>query len=141
MNRHFVIRNAGIRIRASEFVASLSASEEAPLEVVVGPYRHRRSLAQNNCLHGWMFAIANAYEESHGERISPEAWKEYFKGLFLGEKSTEVMGKMVTTTRSTSDLPVGEFRDMLDAIDRWAAEHLDLTLPRGIFYEEAMGKC
>jgi hypothetical protein len=139
MKRRLVLRDTKSRDIASAFIASLPVSADMPLEVIVATYRKRRSLAQNNCLHGWMQAIANAYEESHGDRIPPAAWKEYFKGLFLGEQSVEVMGKIVTTTRSTSDLPVVEFRDMLDAIDRWAVEHLFLSLPRGPEYDEAMG--
>lgn len=139
MKRRLVLRDTNSRDSALAFIASLPVSAEMPLEVIVATCRKRRSLAQNNCLHGWMQAIANAYEESHGDRIPPAAWKEYFKGLFLGEQSTEVMGKIVTTTRSTSDLSVSEFQALLEGIERWAGEHLLIALPHGPEYDEAMG--
>lgn len=137
MSRRFIVRDSAIRARAAEFVAGLPVGGD-PFEVVVQPHKRRRSLAQNALFHSWVAFIANAYEESHGDRIQPAAFKEYLKGLFLGETSVEVMGKIVTTTRRTADLPVAEFRDFLDAVDRWAVEHLQLFLPRGIDYDEAM---
>jgi hypothetical protein len=137
--RRFILRTPAIRERAAEYVASLPVSEEKPLEVVIRPYRRNRTLAQNNLAHKWFAAIADAYEESHGERIAAEAFKEYLKRQLLGEQAKEIMGQLVTTTRNTSDLSVMEFRDFLDAVDRWAVENLQLFLPRGHDYEEAMG--
>lgn len=136
--RRFILRSDDIRSRAAALVASLPVNSDRPLEVVVRAYRKRRSLAQNACLHGWCKAIADAYELSHGERIAPAAWKEWLKGRFLGEETTELMGRQVTITRHTADLSVVEFRDFLDAIDRWAVENLQLFLPRGYEYDEAM---
>ena len=136
--RRLILKTPEIRDRAASLVAGLPANADKPLEVIVRPYRKNRSLAQNACLHGWCTAIAKSYEEAFGERKSPETFKEYLKGLFLGEESSEVMGKTVTTTRHTADLSVVEFRDFLDAVDRWAVEQLQLFLPRGADYEEAM---
>ena len=138
--RRLILRSPDIRARAAEFVAGLPVDAERPFEVVVGPYKRRRTLAQNRTFHQWVTAIANAYEESHGERIAPEVWKEYLKSLFLGEASAEVMGKVVTTTRHTADLSVSEFCDFLDAVDRWAVNELQTFLPRGPDYEEAFGR-
>ena len=138
--RRFILRTPDIRARAAEFVAGLPVGEERPLEVVVGAYKRRRSLSQNRTFHMWVTEIANTYEETHGERIAPEAWKAYLKGLFLGEASAEVMGKVVTTTRHTADLSVSEFMAFLDAVDRWAVDNLQAFLPRGPDYEEAFGR-
>ena len=104
--RRLILKTPEIRDRAASLVAGLPANADKPLEVIVRPYRKNRSLAQNACLHGWCTAIANSYEEAFGERKSPETFKEYLKGLFLGEESSEVMGKVVTTTRHTADLSV-----------------------------------
>jgi len=136
--RRFILRSDEVRARAAALVASLPVNPDRPLEVLVRAYRKRRSLAQNACLHGWCKAIADAYELSHGERIAPAVWKEWLKGHFLGEQSVEVMGRQVTVTRHTAGLSVVEFRDFLDSIDRWAVENLQLFLPRGYEYEEAM---
>lgn len=137
--RRLILKTPEIRDRAASLVAGLPANADKPLEVIVRPYKRSRSLAQNNTLHLWVGAIATAYEEAFGDRKSPETFKEYLKGLFLGEESSEVMGKTVTTTRHTADLSVVEFRDFLDAVDRWAVETLQCFLPRGHDYDEAMG--
>lgn len=137
--RRLILKTPEIRDRAASLVAGLPANADKPLEVIVRPYKRSRSIAQNNLAHSWFVAIANAYEETFGDRKSPAVWKEYLKGLFLGEESSEVMGKTVTTTRHTADLSVVEFRDFLDAIDRWAVETLQCFLPRGHDYDEAMG--
>ena len=138
--RKFILRNADIRDRAVAFVASLPVGDERPFELVARPYKKSRTLAQNATFHFWMGTIANAYEESHGERIAPDVWKEFFKRRFLGEDSVEIMGKIVTTTRSTAGLKIDEFCTLLDAVDRWAVEHLQVFLPRGADYDEAMGR-
>ena len=136
--RKFIIRNADIRDRAAAFVASLPVDEARPFELSVRPHKKSRTLAQNSTFHLWVGVIADAYEESHGKRFAPDVWKEYLKRLFLGQQSAEIMGEIVTTTRPTAGLKIDEFCVLLDAVDRWAVEHLQLFLPRGADYEEAM---
>lgn len=137
--RRLILRSPAVRERAAALVAGLPVHDSRPLEVVVRPYKRHRSLAQNNCLWGWLTAISDAYADSHGERIAPEVFKEYLCGLFLGAESKEVLGKVVSVTRSTSGLDVVTFRDFLESIERWSVEHLQLFLPHGYDYDEAMG--
>lgn len=139
-SRRLIVRDAAIRDRAVAMVSGLPVNAERPLEVLVRAYKRNRSLAQNACLWGWLTAIANSYADSHGERIAPEAWKEYLCGLFLGSEVKEVLGKAITVTHSTSALDVTTFRDFLNDIEHWAVEHLQLFLPHGYDYEEAMGR-
>jgi len=115
--------------------------ESQGIEVVVRPYRRRRSLAQNKCLHGWCKIIADFVEEHHGDRIMPEAWKEWFKSQVLGE-TEQVMpdGSVRAITKPSSKVTVEEFKELLDYMDRWAATELQLELPRTEDYWESMGR-
>ena len=140
MTRRIILRTPELRARAVMGVGALPVNAEKPIEVVMRPFKRNRSLAQNSTLHAWLTAIATAYEEAYGERIAPAAWKEYLKRLYLGGESREVFGEVVTTTRSTASLSVGEFQDFLSAIDQWAVDQLQLFLPRGPDYEDAMGR-
>lgn len=114
--------------------------EAQGIEVLVRPYRRRRSLAQNKCLHGWCKTIADFVEEHHGDRIMPEAWKEWFKAQVLGQTEVEMPdGSIRAITKPSSKVTVEEFKELLDYMDRWAAENLQLELPRTEDYWEAMG--
>jgi hypothetical protein len=113
---------------------------DTSLELVVRPYRRRRSLAQNRCLHGWCKIIADFVEEHHGDRIMPEAWKEWFKAQVLGQTEVEMPdGTIRAITKPSSKVTVEEFKELLDYMDRWCAERLQLELPRTEDYWEAMG--
>lgn len=112
------------------------------VEIIIKPHRKHRTLAQNALFHAWMTEIAKHYAETHGDWHPPEVWKEYLKRLFLGEKAhTMPDGRVVTTTRGTSDLKVDEFAAFLDQIDMWAAQELELMLPHPEdMWAEAMGR-
>lgn len=111
------------------------------VEVKIGPARKARSLAQNRCFHGWMKAISDWWEDASGQRISPEAWKLWFKREYLGENASQMPdGKVVVTVRGSSDLTVAEMVDFLNRIEVWATNQDGLELPRGDDYMLAMGK-
>lgn len=121
-------------------ISELHPSGKA-VEIRIGPARKARSLAQNRCLHGWMKAISDWWEDASGQRISPEAWKLWFKREYLGESASQMPdGKVVITVRESSSLSVAEFVDFLNRIEVWALNQDGLELPRGDDYLLAMGR-
>ena len=111
------------------------------VEVRIGAVRKQRSLAQNRCLHGWMKAISDWWEDASGQRIGPEAWKLWFKREYLGESASQMPdGKVVITVAGSSDLTVAEMVDFLNRVEVWALNQEGLELPRGDDYLLAMGR-
>lgn len=114
--------------------------EARPVEVVVRPYRRKRSLAMNRCFHGWCKIVSDFVDDHYGIRHPPLVWKEYFKQLFLGEtQKTMPDGTVVSYTQPSSELNVEQFGELLTRIDAWAATELSLELPRNDDWMEAMG--
>lgn len=143
--RRYIVRDDQIRDRAAADVARVPVADDKGrprFQVVIKPFKRSRSLAQNSILHLWMQHISTHYAETHGEWHAPEVWKQYLKALFLGEQSSEMPGgRIVTITRHTSALSVGEFTELLEKIDMWCAEELSLMLPHPQdLYIEAMGR-
>lgn len=134
-----VLRNC--RARVQQYIQTLHPAGHA-VEVIVRKFKKKRSLAQNGLFHLWMGEVAKHYAEHFDDWKSPEVWKEFFKREFLGEKAHEMPGgRVVSTTRGTSDLTVVEFAEFLDRIDQWCSENLQLALPHPMdMYAEAMGK-
>lgn len=123
---------------------AIEAIKRAPLggkfRLVIEPHKQKRRLAQNNLLHMWMSELSQKYAETHGEWHKPDVWKLYVKQMFLGEYSYEVMGKVVTEIRHTSDLSVAEFSEFLNTVEMYVADEFGvlLTRPSDIYFE-AMG--
>lgn len=138
MKHTFIIRSEEIASRACEAVRGLDFSQVH--EVVVRPHKSNRSLAQNRTLHGWMTERSQKFAEATGKFATSKWWKEYFKEMFLGSESFEVNGKIITKTRSTADLKVGEFAEFLTTIDRYCVTELHIYLTRREDYDAAMGK-
>lgn len=110
------------------------------VEVWIRPYRKRRSLAMNRCLHGWCKIISDFVDDHYGIRHPPLAWKEYFKQQFLGEtQKTMPDGTVVSYTQPSRELNTEQFGELLTRIDAWAATELSLQLPRNDDWMEAMG--
>ncbi len=94
------------------------------LEIVVRPYKSKRSHEQNNRL--WkLYEIISDCVYIEGKRYSQEVWHEHFKRQFLGcdelqlpNGTTELRGK------STTRLKVDEMAEYQNKIQAWAAtEH------------------
>jgi len=117
----------------------IPADEHGVMQVEIRPYTKRRTLAQNRLLHQWCRELSDGYEDTGGERHSPEVWKQLLKDTFLGKDSHEIMGRIVETQIGTSDLNTSEFVAFLERVDHYAATiGVQLTHPDDIWLE-AMG--
>jgi len=115
--------------------------ESQGIEVVVRPYRKRRSLAQNRLLWWWLNQIAEHINASQGTAFSDEEIHEWMKRKFLGADVVELHGDKVEVRKSTRKLNTQQFTEYLEQIDWFCVEHLDMMLPRPEdLYEEAMGR-
>lgn len=141
--QRYVMGTKAIGREVIAYIQSLfDAGTEQPkavLEVIIRPYKAKRSLAQNACFHAWMGELSRLYSEHYGEEKAPWVWKEFFKRQFIGEAVEEVMGQVITCTRSTTTLSVNEFAEFLTRIDVWVLQELGLMLSRNRDYFEAMG--
>jgi len=111
-----------------------------PLLIEVSVKKKNRSLAQNKLFHLHMSEIAKHYGETQGEFYPAAVWKKYYKDKFLPEITSEIKGKLVTTTKDTSDLKMDEFASLIESVIQDAAQELNcqVTLPQDM-YAEAMG--
>lgn len=130
-NERYILRSKRVRQNAAEFVASLPVSDDQPLQVVVTPYRQRRSLAQNRCFHAICKELSDQFAEFYGQWHSSAVWKQLVKQELLGEEAHEIEGKVVCVTRHTSSLSTREFAQLLERLPPWALDcfGLEIGLP------------
>ena len=142
--RRFILRNPDIRARAAEFVAGLpvprSDNDAPPWEVLVQPYRRRRSMAQNRLYWMWVDAIRLHILDSTGKRFNKDELHEWLSSEFLPTKVVEIGGKAHPVRTSTANLNTAEMRDYLESIEHWAGSDLQCMLPHpDDLWAEAMG--
>ena len=109
---------------------------EPPMEVVIRPYKSRRSLDQN-ALHWKRLDIVRMHiADSTGQIFSAEEIHDFFKAKFLPVRLVEIGGEMVKVTRTTTKLTTKEMSEFMDAIDRYCIDRLHLYLPQPGMMEE-----
>lgn len=87
----------------------------------------RRSIPQNDRM--WLILTAVSKLDWHGQRYTPEEWKDYFTHAYRGEKWMPAEdGGMVPVGRSTSDLSVTEFGELMELMESFCARH-NINLP------------
>ena len=91
-----------------------------------------RSGKQNDMYWAWLGVLSEVgYTDKEMHKL--------MKVEHLGYENTTIGDKVVTELRSTKDLKVGEMKEYLDKIDRFAAD-LGIILPREEhLYYESMG--
>ena len=107
-------------------------------EVVLRPFKSKRSLAQNSLYWLWLTEISSQIKTADGKLLDKEEW-HYLCGLkFIGVKSFDVAGKTyVTPMKSTTKLTTKEFTDYLMQIEaEFLSRGAGLTFPDA--YELAM---
>lgn len=79
-----------------------------PLEVVLRPFKRRRSNPQNDRL--WLLHTKAAMQINvlKGSRWTREDMHEHFKELYCGNEYIEINGKEIPRTRSSTELSVDE---------------------------------
>lgn len=94
--------------------------------ITVTNKRPKRTVAQNNYYWG---AVLPAIAEATGEH-DLEALHEVFKKKFLAKERAEVLGEVVTKTKSTAELSVLEFGEFIEKI----AALTEIQLPPPLNY-------
>lgn len=139
--RNFVIDHKGnpnvlaVIERVRGFIQQLPKDKK--WEIVIKPYRFKRTLAQNSYLWGVVYKTIE--EEDAGWFLNEETEKamrgtgikptdlihEYFKQTYLS------VGKFGDTliTRSTTDLSTAEFTEYVEKIMRVASTELGIYIP------------
>lgn len=87
----------------------------------------KRSLPQNDRL--WLMLTEVARHDWNGKRYSATDWKDYFMHALRGSRwMPGEDGDMVPIGRSTSDLSVDEFGDLMQLIEAFCARQ-EIRLP------------
>lgn len=83
---------------------------------------HKRSHPQNARYWLLLHAIADKVRPL-GVEHSAEIWHEYFKSRYIGcDDVTLPNGRVLTRTKSTTDLDVAEFNDYMARVEEWARD-------------------
>ncbi len=140
--RRYILRDFSIRDSCKTYLDTIAIDSDKPLEVIVRPYKKKRSLAQNNLLWMWLGLIANYLGDEHGIGTTSEDLKEEFQERFIGLKTyLKSDGTVGQRLRGTSELNTAEFTEFLNRIDVYCGSELGLRLPHpDDIWCEAMGR-
>jgi|TARA_Y100000310_G_scaffold202006_1_gene202087 hypothetical protein len=107
--RKYIIKSEGVRERCLQDIYRLDYA--IPHEVVIRPYKHVRSVEQNNLLHTWVREIAN--ETGH----TVEEIKDHLCSEFLGTKDyVGLDGSHRRRLIATSELNVEEMSALIERV-------------------------
>jgi hypothetical protein len=114
MKQRYIIRNDGTQARCIRDISDLEYDK--PHEVIIKPYKHVRSVEQNNLLHSWIREIAN--ETGH----TVEEIKDHICSEFLGTKDyVGLDGTQRTRLMTTSELNVEEMSALIERVTELGA--------------------
>ena len=112
--KRYIIRNDGTQARCIRDISNLEYDK--PHEVIIKPYKHVRSVEQNNLLHSWVREIAN--ETGH----TVEEIKDHICAEFLGTKDyVGLDGKPKNRLMTTSELNVEEMSALIERVTELGA--------------------
>ena len=112
--KRYIIRNDGTQARCLKDISNLEY--DSPHEVIIKPYKHVRSVEQNNLLHSWVREIAN--ETGH----TVEEIKDHICAEFLGTKDyVGLDGKPRSRLMTTSELNVDEMSALIERVTELGA--------------------
>ena len=126
--RSFIIKSETIRTTAANAVKHITS--DPVMVVIIKPFEDSRSLAQNRLFHKWVSEIAS----EAGNTIDTQKYelKRDF-GLI------DVMPDGVRIPRSTKKYKIGEFIDLLTAIEVMCVE-MGWMLTQPDYYKTAFGE-
>lgn len=93
------------------------------VEVVVKPYRRRRTIPQNAYLWAVVYGLIADYTGMTQEEVH-EAMKMMFR-----KKIVEVKGRRIETVDSTADASTAEFSEYIERIKAFAGTELGIVIP------------
>ena len=121
MKRRFVLRNQQIAENAARFIVGLAVNDDVPLlEVVVRPYRSKRSLEQNAYYWKLITEIADFIGDDK-ESVSLQMKAKFLEPLKIVPLSD---GSKAAVFPSTADMTVRELATFCEMIEAWAVREL-----------------
>jgi len=99
---------------------------EYPQEIIVQPFKKKRSSQANARLWEILTQISNA--KPGGADYPPEVWLEYYKDKFLKKSIVTINGNPKVVSGSSSHLNTQEFNDFMSEIEADAATELGVQL-------------
>ena len=116
----FIIRDEKLRKLALDLIASLDLKRE--WQVIVEPYKKRRSLSQNGLYWRWVEIISNDTGND------TDAVHDFLKNKFLVPKEIEIAGEKVLC-RSTRKQDTKTMSEYMDKVYAFAGSELGIFLP------------
>lgn len=126
MERSFVLRDTSIRDRMVGLLGALRIDPKKPLQIIVRPFKKKRTLEQNARYWKILEEISNQTGDS------AKALHLYCREEFLGKHRYEVMGKVIEEPISTTELNTAQFANYCNQVEAWAASEHGVILP---YYE------
>jgi len=121
---NYILRNKSVRDNCINAIYGLDVDAMPPQEIVIRPYRQKRSLQQNALLHKWFDEIAKTTGEYSADDI-----KTLMKAKFSPTKL--VCGEMIPT--ATSKLNSAQMAEFMDQVSGFAATYgVALTQPNEV---------
>jgi hypothetical protein len=121
---NYILRNKSVRDNCINAIYGLDVDAMPPQEIVIRPYRQKRSLQQNALLHKWFDEIAKVTGEYTADDI-----KTLMKAKFSPTKL--VCGEMIPT--ATSKLNSAQMAEFMDQVSGFAATYgVALTQPNEV---------
>lgn len=107
---------------ALAWAGELAAKGLAAGPIVVSLGRPRRTLDQNSKLWPMLHDVASQVHW-HGEKLTPEEWKDLFTAALRGQKAVQgINGGVVLIGAHTSRMRKGEFSELIEFIYSFGAE-------------------
>lgn len=134
MEQYFPLHTEGMKEAACRVIKGLPL----PCEVIIQPFKHTRSLAQNRLYWKWLTEISQQMEVD-GKKLSKDEWHHLCGMKWLGVKTISIGHKEYPIpAKSTKKLKVGEFADYITEIEsHFLSKGVGLTYTQD--YSKAMG--
>ena len=113
---NFILRNPDIQQMALSAVSQAPVSDETPIEVIVRPYKSKRSLEQNALWHTMVGELA---QKMGYTPIEMKGILKYALGYYH-----EIQGKQrkIMIFDETSKMSVEQLTTLIDQTYQWASE-------------------
>ena len=112
--RSFRIFDRALLMRVASLISQMLVSEEKPLMIEISDFKEKKTRAQEKLFHAILGDAAECVEVE-GKRFTKPVWKEYYASKFLPlEEMVMPDGEIRQRRKSTSDLNVGEYSELID---------------------------
>ena len=121
----FIVSDERGRKRALDVLSTLDLTK--PWQVVIEPYRKKRTASQNALMWAWLEQVAQLIHEDTG--TDKDDIHEFFKLKFLPVRIIAINGEERHIPGSTAKLTTAEMVAYMDKINAWVTSTLGLILP------------